>query len=508
MTVSALAAAAATGESQPLVRLELDKRAQSSIIYSEEERSSSSSTAYDSKQQHGGSSIFLTALNITKLCMGTGTLALPFAAEKGGLLFNVMGLALIALWNYYCANCILRCRDLLHPKAKPREGAESNSTTTSQQHHQKQQQQQQQVYYGSNIESHDEHNEYSLNENRTTTPPNGTTSYGEIAWYASGSIGLLSVDLLMLLLSVMLIIAYEVAMISFIDSMPITTGSRKIDIIIPSIIVALLSCSPDVSFLTKFSIFGLMALTLSFSVIVWQGLAENGLSGFQSTLNLWPRDLSDASSWFGVVVFGYGVVPFILNFRESMAIPNHVGLATKVGLVLVFLAYVVMSNFVRILFSPTHIFNGDVLQALPKSSLIALTVRLLMTFVISVTAPLIVVPCGEMIEGKLGIGRDEMSKRIGIRLLLCILCTGVSEYAPGFVHLVSFMGCFCVSITSFVLPPLFCIQLQNKRREGDSSTTTKVDFISYCDFSALVFGILTTILTSIMTFGDLRRSDQ
>ena len=380
---SAAAAEAATGESQPLVRLELDKRAQSSIIYSEEERSSSSSTAYDSKQQHEGSTIFQTALNITKLCMGTGTLALPFAAEKGGLLFNVMGLALIALWNYYCANCILRCRDLLHPKAKPREGAESNSTTTSQQHHQKQQQQQQQVYYGSNIESHDEHNEYSLNENRTTTPPDGTTSYGEIAWYASGSIGLLSVDLLMLLLSVMLIIAYEVAMISFIDSMPITTGSRKIDIIIPSIIVALLSCSPDVSFLTKFSIFGLMALTLSFSVIVWQGLAENGLSGFQSTLNLWPRDLSDASSWFGVVVFGYGVVPFILNFRESMAIPNHVGLATKVGLVLVFLAYVVMSNFVRILFSPTHIFNGDVLQALPKSSWIALTVRLLMTFVIS-----------------------------------------------------------------------------------------------------------------------------
>ena len=239
---------AATGESQPLVRLELDKRAPSSIIYSEEERSSSS-TAYDSNQQHEGSSIFQTALNITKLCMGTGTLALPFAAEKGGLLFNVMGLALIALWNYYCANCILRCRDLLHPKAaKPGEGVESNSTTASQQHFH-----QQQVYYGSNMESH-EHNEYSLNENRTT-PPDGTTSYGEIAWYASGSIGLLSIDLLMLLLSVMLIIAYEVAMISFIDSMPITTGSRKIDIIIPSIIVALLSCSPDVSFLTKFSSF-------------------------------------------------------------------------------------------------------------------------------------------------------------------------------------------------------------------------------------------------------------
>ena len=30
---------------------------------------------------------------------------------------------------------------------------------------------------------------------------------------------------------------------------------------------------------------------------------------------LWPESMSAASSWFGVVVFSFGVVPFVLNFR-------------------------------------------------------------------------------------------------------------------------------------------------------------------------------------------------
>ena len=100
---------------------------------------------------------------------------------------------------------------------------------------------------------------------------------------------------------------------------------------------------------------------------------------------------------------------------------------------------------------------------------------------------------------------DEVYKRIGIRVLLCVLCTGLAEYAPGFVHIVSFIGCFCVSIVGFVLPPLFCIQL---RHNNCKDRTSKMDFLSYCDIGALVIGIITTILTSTMTFGELRRSQQ
>lgn len=488
---------ATEAEHQPLVRLELDRRPQSSI-YADGEDETSSTGAEEScysesddagnginqnTRRHEGSSVIQTALNMTKLCMGTGTLALPFASEKGGLILNIIGLALIAAWNYYCANCVLRCRDCLPPKIK-RGGSDSDI--------------ERQRVYGS-IEGHER-----LQRDNRTPPPEGTSPYSEVAWYAAGNVGLMLVDVLMLILSVMLIIAYEVAMISFIDDLPITTGSRKIDIIIPSLIVALLSCSPDVSFLSKFSIVGLLALALSFIVIVWQGLVENGLTGFQSALNLWPRDLTAASSWFGVVVFGYGIVPFILNFQESMTNPKQIGPAMKMGLILVLFAYIIISSGVGILFSPSHSFDQDVLQALPKNSWIGLIVRLLMTFVISVTAPLIVVPCGSMIEGKLGIGKDELYKRIAIRVLLCVLCTLYSAFAPGFVHIVSFIGCFCVSIVGFVLPPLFCIQLRHNTRKDSMA----MDYLTYCDVSALVIGIITTVLTSTLTFGELRRSQQ
>ena len=497
--------ATAAVEHEPLVRLELDRRGQSSIIDDDggtsytgggDERSGCSAESdVDQNNTSHGSSVIQTALNMTKLCMGTGTLALPFAAEKGGLIFNVVGLALIAVWNYYCANCVLRCRDCL-PRIITCKDSNSDVERSSAREKQA---------YGSSIDD-DQERLPQQRDNSRKPPPDGTTSYASVAWYAAGPAGVLVVDLLMLLLMVMLIIAYEVAMISFIDDMPVTTGSRKIDIIIPSVIVALLSCSPDVSFLSKFSIIGLLALALSFIVIVWQGLVENGLTGFQSTtLNLWPRNITDASSWFGVVVFGYGIVPFILNFHESMKAPQHIGLAMKMGLALVFFGYIIISSGVRILFSPSHSFDGDVLQALPTNSWLALIVRLLMTFVVAMTAPLIVVPCGEMIEGKLGIGMHEVYKRIAIRVLLCVLCTGLAEYAPGFVHIVSFIGCFCVSIVGFVLPPLFCIQL---RHDNSKDRTSKMDFLSYCDIGALVIGIITTIVTSTMTFSEMRRSQQ
>ena len=133
---------------------------------------------------------------------------------------------------------------------------------------------------------------------------------------------------------------------------------------------------------------------LSFSrVISWEGFKENGWSGFYDImeLNLWPESLSAASSWFGIVVFGYGVVPFIFTFKESMAKPSYIGLSTKIGLGIAYVFYLFASNGIRILFLHKRSFDGDVLQALPDSP-ISLVVRLLMVFVVAVTAPLIAVP--------------------------------------------------------------------------------------------------------------------
>ena len=48
----------------------------------------------DDKHDSGRTAtVFQTSVNITKLCMGTGTLALPYASQVGGLVFM--------LWDCY-----------------------------------------------------------------------------------------------------------------------------------------------------------------------------------------------------------------------------------------------------------------------------------------------------------------------------------------------------------------------------------------------------------------------
>lgn len=77
---------------------------------------------------------------------------------------------------------------------------------------------------------------------------------------------------------------------------------------------------------------------------------------------------------------------------------QFIHLATKLGLGIAFGGYVLASNGIRILYSLTYSFDGDVLQALPDSS-ISIVVRLLMISVVCVTAPLIAVPVSKILHG-------------------------------------------------------------------------------------------------------------
>ena len=193
-----------------------------------------------------------------------------------------------------------------------------------------------------------------------------------------------------------------------------------------------------------------------------------------------------------------------------MANPRHINLSLKIGLFIVYIGYVAISNGIRVLLSPSYVFHGDVLQAMPDAW-ISNIVRILMMFVVSVTAPLIAIPCGEMIEGKLGYALDGDSRRLSstargralVRVPFCLACMIFSELVPdGFVHLLSFIGCFCVATTGFILPSLFRLRLSSGIREK-STRWSSTDWLFICDSVALFLGVIATCTTSSLTFREL-----
>lgn len=182
-------------------------------------------------QASKGTTVFQTALNITKLCMGTGTLALPFAAQKGGLVFNMVGLGVIVVWNYCSADCLLRCLDYLPRKTVDQSSKECNDILCSMK------QAGDRELHGA-IHDRDVDRTEDASHTGSYLPPEGTTTYGAVAWHAYGRSGLIALELLMMLLFVGLLIAYQGEFISGINDIGFCMES------IPHYKLIVLSCVP------------------------------------------------------------------------------------------------------------------------------------------------------------------------------------------------------------------------------------------------------------------------
>jgi hypothetical protein len=61
--------------------------------------------------------IAIATLNLIKAVVGAGVLALPYAFSHGGLILSSIGMAVIAIWNYFTVSLLLKCKvphDLNH----------------------------------------------------------------------------------------------------------------------------------------------------------------------------------------------------------------------------------------------------------------------------------------------------------------------------------------------------------------------------------------------------------
>jgi hypothetical protein len=330
--------------------------------------------------------------------------------------------------------------------------------------------------------------------------------------------------MLLLLLSG-IVIAYECAILAFAKGTPFTTTNSVVDATVLAALMVPLCLVDDVSNLSKLSRLGLVILAFAMSVVAGYGIsgyeaAVVGSSNNNSNPFHWlpPNGLTGVSHWFGCVVFGFGIVPLTFNFRESMAQPDKLPMTALVSMLLVAAAYIVSG--VSLLFLYPDIAD-DVLSEMPSGGLATLT-RLAMIVVVMATAPLLIVPCAEIIEGKIHHdGRVHPKTVLVARTGLCLFTVAISVMLPGFVTVLSFVGCFSVSLVSFCVPPFLhmvllyqhkdnCIQVgqpssSSSHHDHDAPSYPSVGFV--VDLIAFLSGVATTVVTTFITFQKMIEKD-
>ena len=511
----------------------------SSLSVPQHQSLSSSPQQHQPPQVTGDATVLQTCINMAKTCMGTGCLVLPFAARQGGWFLHTFGLLAIAAWNIYTVQRLCLCLDYLplQPRIQPiqRPNKKSKGRLST-------------IVSGEELDLCETGNESPKNgssnshannatqraeSNRNTVPPyhhphhppEETAMFGKVVWYAVGPYGLMALDVLMVSFLIGILVTYMNAMRSFLRDTPWTTHSDLVDALILVAIMGPLSCVPHMGYLAKASAMGLLVLAATFVVLGLYGMEEyhNSPQQPQHPAEIWSSVLPEhglwgMSHWFGCVVFSFGVAPLTYNFRSSMADPTQMVPATSYALMGVALAYMGLGIGFWVLFPDLE---GDLLQELPLTGFLPVITRLAMVVVVLTTAPLLIVPCGELMESKISYAATQSMilctpsrrrnqyyehldddhdhhqfRRILFRFGICFLGVGISICVPGFVDVLSFVGCCCVACLGFCIPPLLhallCFQARQYRPWN--RWTMMVDILM------LSWGIFATVVSTTYTF--------
>jgi solute carrier family 36 (proton-coupled amino acid transporter) len=286
-----------------------------------------------------GSSTFGAVINIAKLSIGNGILALPFATSRGGLVFSPLAIALIAGWNVVSCFMMIQCKQVLAHK---------------------------------------------------TFPPEISSSYSRISYCAFGHWGAIITDLSVFVTLFGVCVSYQIAFAQFLKDIPSHPLQNWSDIAqtigytyFSMLIVYPLACQQNIGFLAKTSFAGLSCLLVSIGVLIGYGL-----STFQpelrnvSGLSLWPETITSFSTFSGVAIFCYGLCTFTFPIEESMRDRKEFPKAVIWSTILITIFYSLIGDTLAFVYAQDESgINQNILHHLPIHSTPAILVRLALAIV-------------------------------------------------------------------------------------------------------------------------------
>ena len=187
-----------------------------------------------------GASPVQSVLNLVKVCIGTGALALPFGVAQGGLVWSAVGLLLISVWNQYASMRIDSLRDYT-----------------------------------------------------------GCCTYASLAEAVFGPAARVLVDACTISTLVGVCVVYTITFATLLHDTPLALapGAASLwrEIALCGALVLPLSLSPHLKFLAHTSAIGLAALVAGFGAIAVYGMGE--FQACDAPVQLGPQSLAAFSSW-------------------------------------------------------------------------------------------------------------------------------------------------------------------------------------------------------------------
>ena len=257
----------------------------------------------------GNGSLLNATINIVKLSIGCGTLALPFSSFACGLLMSPIVNLCVAAVNYFACVLVLRSRKV------------------------------------------SEH---------IPTPRNVLSTYSKVAYAGCGWIGVGVVEFSILVTLLGVCISYQITFAEMIVDIPHNPFPSYVLSIICGVLLYPLSIGKNVDSLAVVSLVGIGCLLLSVVAIIVFGIvmygndaSTNGID-FQ-VISLWPTSIASFTSYIGVATFCYGQASLIFPIEESMKTRSEIFSALKYGIIFIWFTYIFVGDGIAYLyaFSPS-----------------------------------------------------------------------------------------------------------------------------------------------------------
>ena len=449
---------------------------------------------------------FQATVAVVKICVGAGSLALPYAFGQGGILTGTIGLGLIALWNYYTTCLLLRCKEVLLRTVR-REAAAAQ--------------------YGTAGEQAEARQRAADAAKRGGRKPKST--FAALAHRALGPLGVWVVDYCLIFTLMGVCATYQIQIGQLLTSTGWIgdggAGVQRFVILASAAVVLPLALLRDMSCLAWTSGVALLALAVGFTAIFVYGAQNNAIPDPIPAALLAPPNFQRFSVMFGIIVFAFGIPTIILPIQEGMRRPQEVRTPLRRGMGVVLVLYLLLGVLGLLFFfdDKTLPLQQIIILNLPQTSGVARAVKLLNAVVAVFSYPLPFLPIAQMLEPTapdyraLAL-REEEQRRGGagggahhaldgplvaaaqaswrmrcmaVRTAMVVATTIVAMFVPCFGLVCAFIGCFTVSLLSFILPPIFHLRIC--RAEALSRRQVATDYFSIC------FGIGVCLFTSVLT---------